>query len=63
MFSFLFDLVSSVFKPSVAALAIAGAIAMMTFENNPNSVSISAFQGVEFSCQGVFQTLCNLGSF
>jgi len=63
MTSFLFDLVSSVFRPAVAALAIAGALAIVSIDNNGLTVSNSVVDISDFSCSGVLRPFCRLGLF
>ncbi len=63
MTTFVFDLVSSVFRPSVAALAIAAALAVVSVDNNTLTVSTSVVDVTNLSCSGLFKPFCNFGGY
>lgn len=63
MTTFVFDLVASVFRPSMAALAIAAALAVVSVDNNSLTVSTGVVDATNLSCSGLFKPLCDLGRF
>jgi hypothetical protein len=63
MTSFLFDLVSSVFRPAFAALAIAAALAVVSVDNNTLTVSNSVVDVTNFGCSGLLKPICQLSLF
>jgi hypothetical protein len=63
MTSFLFDLVSSVFRPAIAALAIAAALAIVSVDNNALTVSNSVVDISELGCSGMLKPICQLDLF
>lgn len=61
MTTFVFDLVSSVFRPSVAALAIGAALAVVSVDSNALTVRTSVVDVTNLSCHGLFKPFCDLG--
>ncbi len=60
MVTFLTDLIANVFRPSVAALAIAAAVAIVTVDGNQHVVSMDRVDVTDLSCNGLFKPFCML---
>lgn len=58
MTTFLTNIVSSVFRPSVAALSIALAAAIVTIDGNSSSLNARAVDVTDLSCNGLFKPFC-----
>ncbi len=57
------EVVQNVFRPSVAALSIAMAVAIVTIDKSPNTVSRGTINLSEFGCQGLLKPVCGGSSF
>ena len=60
MTTFLTNIVASVFRPSVAALSIALALAIVTVDGSKNSISAGVVDVTDLSCGGLFKPVCRL---
>lgn len=56
--SILAEVIASVFRPSVAALAIAAALAAVTLDTDKHSISRSQIDITDLSCGGLFKPFC-----
>ena len=56
--SFVTEIISTVFRPSVAALAIAGALAVVTLDTDKHSISQQQVDVTDLSCSGLFKPFC-----
>jgi hypothetical protein len=63
MTTFLMDIVQSVFKPSVAALSISVAVAIVSLENTPNSVRQDTVNLSALGCSGLLKPICSIRLF
>jgi len=63
MTSFIVDIVSSVFRPAMAALAIAAALAVVSVDNNGLTVSNSVIDISELGCSGLLKPICKTNLF
>ncbi|WP_298258789.1 hypothetical protein [uncultured Litoreibacter sp.] len=55
---FLFNIMSSVFKPSLIALSIAFGVAIISFNDSPLSVNQKSIDLSNISCPTVLSFLC-----
>lgn len=58
---FLFDILSSVFKPSLIALSIAFGVAIISFNDSPLSVNQSSIDLGNLSCPSILNAICGPG--
>lgn len=58
MVTLLTDLIANVFRPSVAALAIAVAVAVVTIDGNQHVISMDRVDVTDLSCNGLFKPFC-----
>jgi len=58
MTSFIINIVSSVFRPAVAAMAIAAALAVVSVDNNGLTVSNSVIDIRDLGCGGFLKPIC-----
>jgi len=56
--SYLNEIIASVFRPSVAALSIAAALAVVTLDTDKHSVSQRQVDITNLSCGGLFKPFC-----
>ena len=56
--SFLSEIVGSAFRPSVAALSIAAALAVVTLDTDQHSVAQTQVDVTDLSCGGLFKPFC-----
>ena len=56
--SYLIDIVATIFRPAVAGLAIAVALAAVTLDTDNHSISQSQLDITDLSCSGLFKPLC-----
>ncbi len=57
------EIVQNVFRPSVAALSIAVALAVVTIDKSPNTVSRGTINLSELGCQGLLKPVCGGSTF
>ena len=57
--TFIADIIQSVFRPSLAALAISVAIAIVSIENSPYTVENTKVNLNELGCSGLLHPVCN----
>jgi len=60
---FLFDIMSSVFKPSIVALSIAFGLAIISFNDSPYSVKKNSIDLTNLSCPGFLSIVCGPNGF
>lgn len=60
---FLFDIMSSVFKPSLIALSIAFGVAIISFNNSPYTVDKNTIDLTNLGCPGFLSVVCGPGGF
>ncbi|PTX57480.1 hypothetical protein C8N43_2150 [Litoreibacter ponti] len=58
----LFDVIQSVFKPSLVALSIAFGVAIISFNGSPYSVDKNSIDLTNLSCPVVMDVICGPGS-
>lgn len=58
MSTYLSEIMSTLFRPSVAALLIAGGAAIIGADSTPNSVRINQADLTDLSCNGLFKPIC-----
>lgn len=61
--TFLFDVVQSVFKPSIVALSVAFGVAIISFNDSPYSVDKNSIDLTNLSCPAVLNTVCGPNGF
>lgn len=59
--SFLFDIMSSVFKPSLIALSIAFGVAIISFNGSPYSVDRNTIDLSDLGCPIILNVVCGPG--
>ncbi|WP_298295773.1 hypothetical protein [uncultured Litoreibacter sp.] len=60
MTTFLTNIVAAVFRPSVAAMSIAMAVAIITVDGTSHSISAGTVDITDLSCSGLFKPVCQL---
>jgi hypothetical protein len=55
---FLFDILASVFKPSLIALSIAFGVAIISFNDSPLKVNQSSIDLTNLGCPGLLSFVC-----
>ncbi|SHF30329.1 hypothetical protein SAMN05444273_10562 [Litoreibacter ascidiaceicola] len=55
---FLFDIMASVFKPSIIALSIAFGLAVISFNDSPYSVKKNSIDLGNLSCPSLLSVVC-----
>ncbi|RLJ41094.1 hypothetical protein BCF46_2882 [Litoreibacter meonggei] len=55
---FLFDIMSSVFKPSIVALSIAFGLAIISFNDSPYSVKQNSVDLTNLGCPAFLNVVC-----
>lgn len=63
MTTFLISVVQATFRPSVAALSIALAVAIVTIENSPRSVKRDTINLSQLGCGGMLKLVCDIRLF
>ena len=58
---FLFNIISSVFKPSLVALTIAFGVAIISFNDSPLSVNQSSIDLTDLGCPTILNVICGAG--
>jgi len=61
--NFLFDILASVFKPSLIALSIAFGVAIISFNDSPHSVAKNSIDLANLGCPTVLNAICGPGGF
>lgn len=61
--TFLFNIMSAVFKPSLIALSIAFGVAIISFNDSPYSVDNNSINLGKLGCPGALSAICGPGGF
>lgn len=63
MTTFFTSIVDAVFRPSMAALAISTAIAIVSLDTSPHSVSQRTIDLSQLGCSGLLNAVCSIRVF
>ncbi len=63
MTTFLTHIVQAVFRPSVAALSIAMAVAIVTLDSSQHSVGQDTVNLSQLGCSGILKPICSIRLF